>query len=331
MATAGKRDAAGTAGVTFPTGWFCISLDFELAWGIVGEPGWHDYRHRLDNAPDTIDRLCKAFDAHEISATWATVGAIMLRSLDDPLIEGRPLEHYREVLKGPRHQWFAPQLIERIIQCETQQDIGCHGFTHWLFDEANGAEEARARWELERCYSASMIAGLTPKSFVFPCNVEGFHQMLRDAGMFCYRGSPKSSQGGPAATRPGRAIQRASRLLDQALGLAPTQVWPERHPSGMWNIPASAFLMPLSGVRGIGGSAARRRKLRAGMDRAAESGGLFHLWSHPHNFMADSERMLGLLEETLQSAAEARKRGDIRTGSMLEIAEACQNQAGRGS
>jgi len=308
----------------------CLSLDFELAWGVHGETGWREYCQRFDYAEATLARVCAMLDAHNVAATWATVGAIMLDGPDDAVfasdvgIASVPKEYrathdprVQASREGPPSHWYRPDLIRLLKACRTTQDIGCHSFTHQTF----GADTPTAvvRDQLARAKLAAAKHGLELRSLVFPCNIEGHHDVVREAGFLCYRGGGAGSsifaQGGDGA------VGRGLRLVDQALGMTPKPVYPQYEVSfGLWNIPASAFLMPLSGLRGLGGERARRRKIDAGIEAVMRDGGLFHLWTHPHNLMADSDRMLGLLESALEVMSKRRASGDLLVDSMRGLA-----------
>ena len=61
---------------------------------------------------------------------------------------------------------------------------------------------------------------------------------------------------------------------------------------------------------------ARIRKARAGLRRAAATGGVFHLWTHPFNLASDRAFMLATVEAILRDATAARDRGEILIETM---------------
>lgn len=320
----------------------CLTFDFELAWGIHGEPGWQAYAKRLDRARELIDAICSLLDRLQVPATWATVGAIMLDGPDDPVFGQAipPLEPDGETVavtsearwmasrNRPAAHWYGPDLIRRILACRVPQEIGCHSFTHQLF----GPDvPARVVWDqLQRSKLAAARHGISLRSLVFPCNQEGHHGLVSRSGFTCFRGGGAGSS--RFANREGGHMARGLRLADQAIGMKPRATHPAIDPStGLCNVPASAFLMSLEGIRGLGGAAARERKFAGGLANALAKGSVFHIWTHPHNLMAEPERMLGLLERILTPVCAARDAGRAEVLTMGGVADAMLREQPTGS
>ncbi len=306
---------------------FCLSLDTELAWGVRNEPYFTDYRRRFVHARDVIDRLCTLFDRYRVPATWAVVGHLMLSSAETrPPMSTLQLPRPENVDPGgwfrdtpcggvtEAPDWFGADLIERILMCRTKQELASHSFTHLAFDERRTPVEAIVN-ELRAARAAAHNFGIVPKSFIFPYNIEGYHYVLKNAGYLCYRGSPRQWY-----DRYPAQAKRMGRWLDQLLAVPPPAASCERHPSGLINVPATMFLMPFDGSRGLIPSRSRLAKARAGIRDACEHGGLMHLWAHPHNFYLHPERMLGVLETILQLVVEERDAKRIEALGMADVA-----------
>ena len=294
-------------------GVWCFSLDTELAWGVLEYPGFAEYRKRFDQARSVIDRMCLLFDQFRIPVSWAIVG----RLLQQP--EDLTQSDYPQLPDGTRpgdapHHFHLPDIIRRIQSSSVGHEICSHSLTHLRFSERTTTREC-VRRELAELRKVTSARNLNPTSFIFPYNAEGFHDELVRAGFRAFRG--RTPQWYDAF---GGVGLRAGHFVDQLAGIAPRIGVTQRHPSGLWNIPATAFLMPLRGARGIGGIRSRVRKIRAGIERLGE-GGLFHLWSHPHNFFGEPDRMLELLERVLTEVAGARDCWKIRTLTMGNIAD----------
>ena len=69
-------------------------------------------------------------------------------------------------------------------------------------------------------------------------------------------------------------------------------------PSGLCDVPASAFLRPYDPRRKRLESL-RLARLRSGLQHAAQYGRIFHLWWHPHNFSQHLSESLALLQRVL--------------------------------
>lgn len=116
-----------------------ISFDFEMAWGTrrSSDP---NHAAGVERVREVVPALLDMFTRHGISATWATVGHLMLRREDCP--GGRfPL-----TLPAPQPAWFegnwydgiphwndpraarfyAPDLVEQIVQCPAYQELASH-------------------------------------------------------------------------------------------------------------------------------------------------------------------------------------------------------------
>jgi hypothetical protein len=89
---------------------------------------------------------------------------------------------------------------------------------------------------------------------------------------------------------------------------------------GLWNVPGSALFLHRSGIRRAVTRAARLRKARAGLGRAVDTGGVFHLWTHPFNIASDRPYLLGVLEDILSAAVRLRDQGTLAIDSMGSVA-----------
>ena len=68
----------------------------------------------------------------------------------------------------------------------------------------------------------------------------------------------------------------------------------------------------------------RSRRLalvRRGIAEALRTAGLFHLWTHPHNFVRRSEFMLAVLEDMADEVASARDREGLAVVTMSQARE----------
>jgi hypothetical protein len=121
----------------------------------------------------------------------------------------------------------------------------------------------------------------------------------------------------------GRAHERrgAGHLLHRALALPPPvyDLAGLKVSDRLVNLPASQFLLAADGVRGLIPAASRVRQAEIGLERAAQSGGLFHLWFHPFN-LGTGELMFTALEAILRAVARRREAGHLRVQTMAEAA-----------
>jgi hypothetical protein len=180
-----------------------------------------------------------------------------------------------------------------------------------------GCSTAAAADDLTACVRAAAADGVALRSFVFPRNLEGHHELLKSHGFVAYRGADQTWF---RALPP--AVRRPAHLLDQSLALTPPVSIPTETLPGLWNVPGSMILLPRDGVRRLVPFAARVAKARAGLAAAVRQGRVFHLWFHPFNFAVDRTALLRALDEILRSAVELRERGQLDILTMFEVAKA---------
>jgi peptidoglycan/xylan/chitin deacetylase (PgdA/CDA1 family) len=276
-----------------------ISLDFELHWGVRDHVTRDDELYgRLSCARAAVAEMVQVFVQRDIRATWATVGFLFgstrgevdislpgrrpsyIRSELDPYVEPIGIDEEHD----PEH--LAASLVELIV-ASNGQEVASHTFSHYYCLEP-GQDEAAFRADLEAARAIAQRRGVQLTSLVLPRNQwnPDYETAVLDQGFTCIRGPQRSW--GHRPRRPGRLnlLPRAARLADTYVGVTPppTTAWHDvALPSGLCNVPASAFLRPYDpGRKRL--EPLRLARLRSGLRQAAHHGGIFHLWWHPHNF-----------------------------------------------
>ena len=284
-----------------PAGSVTLSIDLELAWG-----NWDNLTPDILAQVEArerpiVARLVETLDRHDMPATWAFVAALL-----DPLAAtARP---------GPQSAWYAPDVIDRIRAAKTRHDFGSHGGHHRYFDTMSGQE---ADEELSYAADIHRRHGLPFTSFVFPRNKVAGIERLASHGLKVYRGTDPAWH--QAIRNRNQALGRAANLVDKMLPITPVTVRAERD-GPMANLPGSMLLIGRNGVRRMISPAIVRRKLRAGLQRAAESGGTFHLWFHPSNFWHDTDRQFALFGDFLTQARTLIDGGRLASRTMADFA-----------
>lgn len=311
-------------------GVFVVSLDFELYWGVFDLFQLSAYRHRLLGARKAIPAMLRAFDQHDIHATWATVGFLFFDSREE-LIEACPtlrpayvnqvLCPYRRLPSIGRNEaddpfHFGLSLVRTIGQFPNQE-IATHTFSHYYCLEA-GQNADTFRADLRAACLAAARHGLTLKSIVFPrnqCNPQ-YLDVCRQAGLIAYRGVEKHWFSEPARA----PHKRAARLLDAYAPLSGYNCHDiVQAPALPIGIPASRFM------RCEWRSTAARRlllnRILSGISFAATHGRIYHLWWHPHNLGHNPDESMEFLAAILDHVAELRKRYEMLTRNMAELAQ----------
>ena len=311
------------------TGTFALTFDTELIWGTFDSMSPDKFERGYPDIRGTIDMILILLQRYEIAATWAVVGHLFLGecsrdrdgvahpNLVRPRQRWRPGDWYAadpctDRVHAPL--WYGDDVLDMIQGAGIAQEIGCHSFAHVLFADPDLTRQA-VDSDLDACVALAAERGIVLRSFVFPRNLEGHHEALRDHGFIAFRGTDPVWH-----ARMSGLPARAAHLADQAVGLAPPVSQPSERLPGLWNVPGSALLIHRTGMRRVIPMASRLRKARLGLQRATASGGVFHLWTHPFNLAGDPAFMLATLDAILSEAAAARDRGDIVIDTMGEIA-----------
>jgi len=297
-------------------GVFTLSLDTELAWGSFdrGTTGVHEPAHRSTRS--VVAELCELFDQYEVSATWAVVAHLFddCDGTHPNLVTGTDRDERLPCLGTvDRELWYTPDMVETIRLCDTEQDIGLHGYSHLIFGE-HPLEIAER--ELDAAVETAREHELSLSSFVFPRNSVAHLDALAERGFSVYRGV--DARWYERLSLPGHA-RKPLRFLDEGLSTTPPVVRP-REASGLVCIPGSNPFRPLHGGWEWTPDGTQFRRAKKGLQRAADSGGIYHLWFHPFNLGRDSKQLLDMLERILAHASSLQNEARLDVLSMRDVA-----------
>jgi hypothetical protein len=309
-----------------------VSLDFELYWGMRDQLTIERYGANLRGAREVVPRLLDRFCATGVRATWATVGMLFCESREELLArlpERRPsyrephLSPYEHVASigadersDPLH--FAPSLI-REIAAAGSQEIATHTFSHYYCLEP---EQTREEFDadLEAAVSVARDAGVALRSIVFPRNQVNpdYLPVCATHGLIAYRGNQAGWMHAPASAGGETYAHRAARLADAYVRVA-RRSGDARGSSELVDVPASRFFRPRSrSLRVLEGRKVSR--IVGELEHAARTGGIYHLWWHPHNFGVDQDAHFAQLDAVLDRFARLREDGAMRSLTMAELA-----------
>jgi len=85
-------------------------------------------------------------------------------------------------------------------------------------------------------------------------------------------------------------------------------------------VPASMIYFPMHGLRRYIPVSRRVQRARRGLDAAARTGRVFHLWFHPTNLADEPEAMFRGLRDIFSAARELRRQGRLSVASMGTVA-----------
>jgi peptidoglycan/xylan/chitin deacetylase (PgdA/CDA1 family) len=315
-----------------------ISLDFELRWGVYDRYPLDGgtYRENLLGVRTAIPRLLDLFEAYEIAATWATVGMLMADSREEreryrpaktPVYQDSSINSYcvetgNSEVDDPLH--FGGSLVEQ-IRFRQRQEIGSHTFAHYYPLEP-GHDPESFRQDLESAVAIASAKGITLRSLVPPRNQFNpeYAEIIADAGFVCCRSNAAGRIHREAAgARYFRTDIRAGRLIDSYISISGNQVVPwSKIPfaGSLCYLPASHFLRPYSPqFRHL--DPLRFRRIAHGIKQAARTGGVYHLWWHPHNAGAHTDQFIAFLRQLLEVYASCRERYGMLSLGMADAAE----------
>jgi peptidoglycan/xylan/chitin deacetylase (PgdA/CDA1 family) len=315
-------------------GAFVISLDFELHWGVRDKTSVLECRDNLLGARAAIPQLLELFRRYQIHATWATVGFLFCRNRNEllasvptilPQYEDTDLNPYTcldqigvDEENDPFH--FAKSLIDLIADFPGQE-LGSHTFSHYYCLE-RGQPKDSFRQDLRMARRVASSQGLRMKSLVFPrnqCNTE-YLEICKDEGFVSYRGNLDSYCYRAADDQGSTSLpKRALRYLDAYVPISKTSYkLPKGSSKQPVNIPASRFLRPYSAKLKYF-ERLRFRRIKNELTSAAESGEIYHLWWHPHNFGKNTSANLAFLEQILKHASHLKETTEFESLNMSEL------------
>ncbi|MDD4899235.1 MAG: hypothetical protein PHT31_00960 [Candidatus Omnitrophica bacterium] len=307
-------------------GIFTISIDLELAWGVcdkVISPGAYK---AISSERQIIKDILDLFSKFDIRATWAVVGHLLLSKCKrgDPLIHPeipRPIANnlkndwfFQHPVKDADPFWYGQDIIKAIKDARPRQEIASHSFSHMIFDERT-ANPAAALADLTKAKELHLSLGLPFEIFVFPRNKVGFKNLLSQTGVSGYRGkNPRWYDMIPAPL-----LKRMINLLYFVFSVPPEAVAAQKDEFGMVNIPDSMLFSGRDGIRRVIPGSALVKMGKAGLDKAAETGKIFHLWFHPSNFTCKTKQQFSALEKILNYAVLLKQNGRLEVLTLNDI------------
>jgi len=280
-----------------------ISADFELAWAWrYTKTNKEPFKHALKKAKQEIVNIpvfVKSLEEYNIPITWATVGHLFLDSCKKEDHDWmRRIPHFdnhwlfdkgdwydydpcSDYKKAP--EWYAPDLIELILNSKAKHEIGSHSFSHLHFND-NICPDFVADDDIKACVDAAAKLDIKLESMVFPGGTNGNYQALAKHGFTNYR-------------------QNSEYDL----------FYPKIGKCNLVKLPSS-FSIEDTGFNWSKEYYIHRYKKY--VDKAIETGTVCHAWFHP------SESLLvvnELFPEFLKYISGLREKGDLFIGTMSQF------------
>jgi peptidoglycan/xylan/chitin deacetylase (PgdA/CDA1 family) len=320
-------------------GYFVISLDFELYWGMFDKVTLEEYGARIRGERTAVPRMLELFTQYGIHATWAAVGMLMVRNKEElfALLPPKELQPTYEDMRVSSYEYlttadigtderedvyhFGSDLVQQILKTPSQE-IANHTFSHYYCIDGHRNDVRIFEADLDAHAKISATYGIKTESIVFPRNQASDEALKRCAqkGIRAYRGNENHILYRPRKDAEQSLLIRAFRLMDHYINLSGHHTYPPPPTDGMpINVPSSRFLRPWSSaLRFL--EPIRMRRIKKAMTHAAKNGEVFHLWWHPHNFGIDQEQNFKNLTELLEHFRNLREHYGMKSASMRDVA-----------
>jgi peptidoglycan/xylan/chitin deacetylase (PgdA/CDA1 family) len=280
----------------------CIAADFEMSWAFRHLPQ-EVAREKGRQERENIPYILKLLEDSALPITWATVGHLFLESCsrasngrahpDMPRPPHNPLWIGDWYMHDPCTNykydpyWYAPDLIQSILESPVGHEVGTHSFSHANFTPER-SDPMLVRREIEESTKAMQRFGLSPRSLVYPYNnrIHVYLDLLAELSI------------------------TAVRKRDQQVRLS----YPERTPSGVYQLYESLILRTAKHYDYLD-------RVKIFVSKAAERHAVFHLWFHPSDPTSFFEHELRRIIQYLDSE---RKAGRVWVATMAEIAAYCE-------
>lgn len=322
-----------------------ISLDYELMWGMMDLPNARPYGHsNVENVHKAICEMLKLFEKYQVKVTFAIVGLLMCRDVEEVLSVApkltpsytkaglNPYGAYLERVKNEKQSlYFAPETI-KLLKNSKLIEIGTHTFCHYYcWEDGQTIEEFEA--DIKTAVEVAERRNLRLKSIVFPRNNvnEDYLSICYKYGITSYRGNAQNFFG-ETKSRFQFMVRRICRLLDTYIPITQQNSYKfdtlkVNHENPI-NIPASRFFRPYNPKLRIL-ERLRIFRIMKEIEKAAKANEMYHLWWHPHNFGANMGDNLKNLEMVLQTFSRCRDTYGMQSYTMNELSEILINNYGK--
>lgn len=317
------------------TGKFVISLDFELLWGVRDKETLESYGRNISGVWQAIPKMIEHFEAHDVKATFATVGFLFAADKNEilqycpdvkpqyALSNLSPYNGHFDQVGANEDQdeyHYASSLID-LLKKYPNQEIGTHTFSHYYcLEEGQTVDDFRI--DTKAAIAIAKAKNVQLKSLIFPRNQfnEEYLAVIKELGITSYRGNENAWFYQAVNDKDNILFKRLFKLLDSYINISghncysPENIIKERP----FNIPSSRFLRAHSPKLKLFENLRLRRILKS-MTYAAKNGKIFHLWSHPHNLGLDQEQNFSFLSKVLDHYDDLREKYKFESMTMAGL------------
>lgn len=306
---------------------FILSFDCEGKWGMADDPAMaSDNLINGDSLTKAYTQIFEILERHTIAATFALVGLFAggYEQYVDSRGELLDSEPHRDWLKVPERSfaagfqdgWFYPELMNQ-IKARGNHEIASHSFTHLPLHNGGVAEKSFLT-ELKFVNQWKAQNSVELSTFIYPRNQIKFEEQLSNFDFLGYR---------QCDIQNSAYANRFQILQDECnIGRKSDKHSVSTRPIA---IPPGTFLNWRHGPRRIIPKLVTLKRWSNVLDHAVFSGGVAHLWLHPHNLIT-ARGQVELFEDAISRVAKAQNSGLIKSVTQAEYCKEIAQQASFG-
>ncbi len=311
-------------------GYFIVSLDFELLWGVRDHETKESFKNQVFGARQAIGDMLRMFEKYKIHATWGVVGFLMAENKNEILRfspEKKPsysntirsmYQYFDDVGEDEANDkyYFANSLVSEILKYENQE-LASHTFSHYYCKEDGQTINDFANDLISAKNIAKEKFGVDITSIIFPRNQvqDEYIEKAYELGFKAYRGNPNGF-----LYNSNNIFSRCFRLIDTYINIFGNKGFKKEHcdKHKIANIRASMFYRKynpkLKFLEKL-----KIKNIKRQMKKAAKKKEIFHLWWHPHNIGVYTDKCLAQLEEIFIYRQYLEDKYNFKSVNMIEL------------
>jgi hypothetical protein len=297
---------------------FILSFDCEGKWGMASDPSMVNSHAISDSSLHwAYQQIFESLKNFNISASFGVVGLFAqdLSAFETFDAAHRAEPAYASWFHNPKAAfrarntdgWFYPTLIED-IQGFKIHEVSSHSYTHLPFHNEFVTREIVEN-ELRVMNQFLLAKGVSLQTMIYPQNQVVHTDLLPEFRISGYRDSndKRSAYGSKIGTLVDEfnVFSKSSAHSRQEVPI---------------KIPAGYFLNWQNGPRLIIPPTITVRRFNHLLDHAERTGGVVHMWLHPHNLIT-GKNQVQLFNRVLQTVAQRQSQGSL---SVLTMGDYCK-------
>jgi peptidoglycan/xylan/chitin deacetylase (PgdA/CDA1 family) len=309
-------------------GFFVITLDFELLWGIFDKVHCNEKKNYFQSTREVIPQILKLFEEFNIHCTWATVGMLFNSDWEEwklnfpgklPGYDNNSLSayDYGNSIRTSENEFqcFAKGIIEK-INATPNQEIGTHTYSHYYcLEPGQNLESFEA--DLKKSIELAKGMNIELTSLVFPRNQfnSEYLKVCKKLGIENVRSNPddwywKDTQQDSLKNKIFRTGDAYVGPKNKSYPLSSLKLKKDEPLAQK----ASRLLRSYSTNSLLNNL--KLRRIKSEMTYAAKKKEIYHLWWHPHNFGNNPQENLNDLRVILEHYEKCKEEYNFQSLNM---------------